>query len=171
MIAEADRLIVEAPKSHPKTYEEGMMAGLIAAATIAVWFLLLDMFQGQPLFIPTVLGTALFGGGEGLASPEDIRISFQMVLMFTWVHGLAFVVIGVAAAWLVQLAERDPDYGFGILLLFVVFEFGFIGVSLVFAEAVLRALTLPAILIGNLLAAATMTGYFWRRHPDLTVHP
>ena len=171
MIAEAGRLTVEAPKANSKMYEEGMIAGLIAAATIAVWFMLLDVFQGHPLYTPTALGTALFRGGEGLGPPNNIRISLQMVMMFTWIHGLVFVAIGVAVAWLVRMAKRDPNYGFGILLLFVVFEFGFIGVSLVFAEAVLHALTLPAILIGNLLAAATMTGYFWRRHPDLTIHP
>jgi hypothetical protein len=25
----------------------------------------------------------------------------------------------------------------------------------------------PAVLVGNLLAAAAMIAYFWRRHPDL----
>ena len=94
-----------------------------------------------------------------------------MVLTFTWVHGLAFVVFGVAAAWLVQLAERDPNYGFGILLLLVVIGFGLISVNLVLAEAILRHLALPVILVGNLLAAAAMAGYFRHRHPDLTFHP
>ena len=112
-----------------------MIAGLIAAVTIAVWFLLFDVFQGRPFFTPNVLGTALFGGKEGLASLENLPISFQVVT-FTWVHGLAFVVFGVAAAWLVHLAERDPNYGFGILLLLVVIGFGLISVNLVLAEAI-----------------------------------
>ena len=49
-----------------KTYKEGFVAGLIGAATIAVWFLILDMIQGRPLYTPTVLGTALFRGSAGL---------------------------------------------------------------------------------------------------------
>ena len=154
-----------------KLYEEGIVAGLIGAATIAVWFFILDVIQGRPLYTPTILGTALFRGGKGLASPESLPVSFEMVLGFTWVHGLVFIVFGGASAWLLRLAERDPNVGFGILLFFVLFEFGFIGISLVFAQEVLQALAWPAILVGNLLAAAAMAWYFWRRHPQLTILP
>jgi hypothetical protein len=139
-----------------KMYEEGFVAGLIGAATIAVWFLILDAIQGRPLYTPTVLGTALFRGGEGLTSLETLAASFEIAWWFTWVHGLVFLVIGSVASWLVRLAARDPNYGFGILLFWVVFEFGFIGVNLVFAQEVLRTLTWPTILVGNLLAAAAM---------------
>jgi hypothetical protein len=152
-------------------YEEGIVAGLLGAATIAVWFLILDAIQGRPLYTPTVLGTALFRSGVGLTAPENLGTSFELVIWFTWVHVLVFVVLGSAASGLLRLAERDPNFGFGILLFLVVFMFGFIGVSLVFAEEVLHALAWPAILIGNLLAAGAMAWYFWRRHPQLTIWP
>jgi hypothetical protein len=154
-----------------KIYEEGIVAGLIGAATIAIWFFILDMIQGRPLYTPTVLGTALFRGGAGLTSPESLRPSFEPILWFTWIHVLVFVVIGGAAAALLRLAERDPNFGFGILFLLVVFMFGFIGGSLVFAEEVFHALAWPTVLIGNLLAAGAMAWYFWRRHPHLTIWP
>ncbi|MGH8067352.1 MAG: hypothetical protein ACRERE_19395, partial [Candidatus Entotheonellia bacterium] len=114
---------------------------------------------------------ALFRGGEGLTAPESLPVSFEIALWFTWVHGLVFIVIGSVASWLVRLAARDPNYGFGILLLCVVFEFGFISVSMLFAQDVLRALAWPAILVGNMLAATTMAWYFWHRHPQLTIWP
>ena len=94
-----------------------------------------------------------------------------MVVLYTWVHGLVFCVIGGIAARLLSVAERRPNAGFGILLLFVVFEFGFLVLTLLFAEPVLHALTWLAILVGNLLAAAAMGAYFWRRHPDLQISP
>jgi nitrate reductase gamma subunit len=72
---------------------------------------------------------------------------------------------------LLGIAEHNPNLGFGILLLFVVFEFGFVAASMAFAQVVLRALAWQAVLVGNLLAAASMAGYFWRRHPNLTVNP
>src|SRR5262249_18669683 len=72
---------------------------------------------------------------------------------------------------LLSLAERNLDLGFGILLLFVVFEFGFVGAAFIFAEPVLHALTWPAILIGNLMAAAVMATYFLRRRPNLMIQP
>ena len=38
-------------------------------------------------------------------------------------------------------------------------------------EPVLRALTWPAILAANFLAAAVMAGYFWLRHPTMQMRP
>ncbi|HEV8676128.1 MAG TPA: hypothetical protein VGX21_19000 [Methylomirabilota bacterium] len=161
--------------AHPlpvdRLYQEGVVAGLLGAVTIAILFLILDTIRGRPLYTPSLLGTALFRRGELFAAPGSPPISFDMAFAYTWVHGLVFVVIGVIASRLLAVAEAKPNLGFGIVLLFVVFEFGFTAVALLFAEPVLRALTWPAILVGNLLAAAAMAGYLWRRHPALTIAP
>jgi len=114
-----------------RLYQEGLIAGLIGAATVALWFLIVDSIQGRPLYTPTVLGAALFH--RGAAPWLDAVPNLEMVLMFTWVHGLAFVVIGGIVARLLALAERQPNAGFGILLLFVFFEFGFIAAAMLFA--------------------------------------
>src|SRR5216117_1525114 len=150
--------------------QEGLIAGLIGAATIAVWFLILDSLSGRPLYTPTVLGSALFR--RGATTPlSEVLPDLEMVLMFTWVHGLLFVAIGGIVARLLAVAERQPNLGFGILMLFVFFEFGFIVAAMVFAEPILRALAWPAVLVANMLAAVTMGGYFWVRHPNLRVQP
>ena len=99
------------------------------------------------------------------------RWTAEMVLMFTWVHLLVFVGLGGIVARLVDHAERHPNVGFGVLLLFVVFQFGFIAAATIFAAPVLRVLSSWSILVANLLAAAAMTGYFRWRHPDLHVSP
>jgi len=152
-------------------YAEGILAGVIGAGTIALWFLALDGVKGHPFYTPTVLGTALFRGGAGLATPEALPVDFEMVLSFTWVHVLAFIIIGMSASRLLGIAERNPSFGFGIVLLFVIFEFGFLLACMLFAEPVLRALTWPEVLVGNLLAAAAMAAVFWRRHPRLAIRP
>jgi hypothetical protein len=154
-----------------RIYQQGFVAGLVGAATVALWFLLVDTLNGRPLYTPTVLGTALFRHGAGLGSPETLPISFEMVWMFTWVHVLLFAAIGGIASHLLALAERNPSVGFGILLLFVFFEFGFTVAAMVLAAPVLRALTWPSVLIANLLAAAVMGGYFHVVHPQLRVRP
>jgi len=151
-------------------YQEGLVAGLVGAATIALWFLILDSLSGRPLYTPTVLGTALFRRG-GTTPLSEILPNLEMVLMFTWVHGLVFVAIGGIVARLLALAERQPSVGFGILMLFVFFEFGFIAAAMLFAAPVLQALAWPAILVANLLAATAMGGFFWLRHPNLRVQP
>ncbi len=152
-------------------YTEGIVAGVIGAATVAIWFLILDTIQGRPLYTPTVLGTAFFHQGAGLAAPGNIPISLELTLVYTWVHGMVFCAIGVIAAKLLALAETNPDLGFGILLLGVVFEVGFLVVAMFFGEAILGRLAWESILIGNTLAAAAMAAYFWRRHPDLIIRP
>jgi hypothetical protein len=94
-----------------------------------------------------------------------------MVVVYTWVHGLAFCVIGGLASRLLALAERNVNFGFGIVLFFVIFEFGFVAAAFLFAEPILHALTWPAVLMGNLLAAAAMGLYFWRHHLNLSIEP
>lgn len=154
-----------------RLYQEGIIAGVIGATTVAVWFLILDAIGGRPLYTPTVLGTALFGRGERLVSPETLSVSLPMVAMFTWVHGLVFAALGGVASRLLGMAEKNPNLGFGILLLFVVFECGFTVAAMLFAAPVLQALTWPAVLVANVLAAAAMAGYFRLRHPTLSVRP
>jgi len=150
---------------------EGIVAGAIGAATIAIWFFILDTLNGRPFYTPSVLGTALFRRGVGLETLESLTTSFEMTSMYTWVHGLVFCILGGLASRLLALAEQNIHLGFGILLLFVIFEFGFVAAAFIFAEPVLHALAWPAILIGNLLAAGAMAVYLWSRHPNLTIRP
>jgi hypothetical protein len=152
-------------------YAEGLRAGLAGAATIAAWFLLLDTIRGRPLYTPTVLGIALFRHGAGLGNPAAITPNFDMVMSFTWVHLLVFLLIGIAASRLIGLIERNPSLGFGVVILAVFFEFGFLLACMVFAEPVLRVLTWSEVLVGNLLAAAAMAAVFRRRHPRLVIRP
>src|SRR5256885_8979490 len=96
--------------------QEGLIAGLVGAATIAVWFLLLDSLSGRPLYTPTVLGTALFRRGATTPLSEGLP-DLEMGLMFTWVHGLVFVAIGGIVARPPPLAEPHPNFGLGIPVL------------------------------------------------------
>lgn len=150
---------------------DGLLAGLAGGVTIALWFLAYDVFQGRPFYTPTVLGAAVFRAGPDLTAPGGVTPSLDLVLPFTWLHLLVFCILGGVASYLLSIAERDPNYGFGVLLLFVVFEFGFILTSQVMAESVLDALAWPAVLAGNLFAAAAMAAVLWRRHPRLDILP
>ena len=166
----SDRVLPEqGERTSAAVYTEGLLAGALGAGTIAAWFLLLDTIAGRPLYTPSVLGTALVRGG--IAAPETLPVDMEMVINFTWMHVLAFMVIGLAASKLIEVAERDANLGFGIVLLFVVFEFGFIAFFSTVAGEVLQVISWPSILVGNLLAAAAMSLVFWRRHPRLVIRP
>lgn len=157
-------------KIRAMVYLDGLIAGIIGAAIIAIWFLFLDAVTRLPFYAPTVLGHALFLGAEDLASTEGVQVSLKLTLMYTWVHVLLFVVLGEIAACLLLVTGKNPNFGF-FLLLFVILEFGFVGTVFVFAEPVLQELTWPTVLLGNLQAAAGMTVYFWLRHSNFVIRP
>src|SRR5262249_26740944 len=141
------------------------------ASIIAVWFLIVDTIAGRPFYTPAVLGAALFHGEAAIQGTAPITPSLELVAGFTWVHYLVFLLIGVGAARLMALAERNPSVGFGIVLFFAVFEFGFLIASMVFADSVMQRLAWPAVVVGNLLAAIGMGWVLWRGHRQLAIEP
>jgi hypothetical protein len=56
---------------------------------------------------------------------------------------LVFAAIGGIAARLLMFAEQTANVGFGIVLLLVVLEFGFVAVTTTLAEQVLTSLACP----------------------------
>lgn len=150
---------------------DGIVAGLIGASTVAVWFLVLDTLAGRPLYTPTVLGLALFKRGAGLDTPAAVPVSLEMVGMFTWVHALAFIALGGAASYLLAGVERRPSLGFGLLLLFVVFQAGFTVAAAVLAPNIIAIVGWIPIMTANLLAAAAMAVHLGWRHRGMSVLP
>jgi hypothetical protein len=150
---------------------DGIIAGLLGAAVTALWFLIIDAINGRPLFTPTLLGTALFHAATGLRALETLPVSLEMVVLYTAVHGVVFAAIGSLSSRLLAVAQRQPEVGFGILLLFVVFEFAVTVSPILFAPAVVRTLTWPVLLFANVLATAVMAGYLWQCHPGLRIAP
>jgi hypothetical protein len=154
-----------------RVYVEGIIAGIIGATVLAVWFFILDTLHGRPLYTPSVLGSALFSSNHAPSEIHDLAVSIEMTIMYTWVHMLGFAVVGVIASRLLVYAEENPNFGFAILLLFVFLEFGFVGVAYLFAEPLLGLIAWHTALMGNLLAAVGMAGYLWYHHRNLTISP
>lgn len=143
---------------------EGVVAGLIGAAAVAVWFLIFDVVRAEMFFTPGALGSALFLGVNDLA---EVQVNALTVVGYTAAHVGAFAVAGLVAAAIVVQAERTPPLLLGALLLFVAFEAFFIGGMAIAAEWLLGALAWWTVAIGNLVATLAMAAYLWRMHPDL----
>src|SRR5215475_12975734 len=154
-------------KIRAMVFLDGLIAGIIGAAIIAIWFLFLDAVIRLPFYTPTVLGEGLFLSPQDLTLAEGEQASLKLTLMYTGVHGLVFVVLGVIAAVFLLLTRKKLNLGLWILLIFMILEFGFVGTAFVFAEPVLHELAWPMVLIGNFLAAAGMACYFRLRQPNL----
>jgi len=154
-----------AAEDSASVYRHGAVTGLIGAAIVALWFLFLDFSRGQLLYTPTVLGTILFRGGQGLAAPGVLAPSLTMTLMFTLVHGAVFIVIGIAAARLLDMFEHRPNLLLAVVLLFVILGLGFLAFAMSFAAYGVEVMSWFDILFGNLLAAAAMAAHLWRARP------
>jgi hypothetical protein len=139
------------------TLREGVVAGLIGAAVVALWFLIIDTVQGEPLRTPQVLAVAFLRAQPGPSA----------VLLYTLVHGLAFVAFGLVAAVLIAGAEREPMLLFALVIGFTAFEVFFFGAVVMVARWVLDEVSAWTIFVGNLLAAASMLVYFFKGHRSL----
>ena len=140
---------------------EGLVAGVAGAVAVAVWFLLYDLAAGVPLRTPALLGATLF---HGLRDPSALVVTAPLVLQYTAVHGLAFIIFGWTVAGLLALADREPRLLFGVFMLFCCFEVFFIAVIAILAERLFETIAWWTILVGNLVASLVMLGYFFRGH-------
>jgi len=140
---------------------EGFLVGLAGAVAVAVWFFLYDLAAGTPFRTPALLGAALF---EGLRDTASLTIAPSIVLKYTAVHGLVFLVFGVAAASLFALAERDRNVLIGVFMLFCCFEVAVFLTMMVLGSWLFETLPPWAVLGGNLVAALVMLGILFRDH-------
>jgi hypothetical protein len=138
---------------------DGVIAGLIGATIVAIWFLFMDAVTRLPLYTPTVLGEGLLLREQGLASNVGEQASLKLTLMYSGVHGLVFMVLGVIAAYLLLLSKKKLHLGIVLIALFAVLELGFVGSAFFVAKPVLDELAWPIVLTGNFLAAAGMACY------------
>ena len=136
---------------------EGVLAGLVGAAVVALWFFAIDAIHGELLRTPKLLGTALLRQQTPLAA----------VLSYTVVHGAAFVLFGIVGAFLIAGAERQPMLIFALVILFTSFEIFFFGLILIAASWVMDELAGWTVFVGNVLSAAAMLAFYFRRHRGL----
>lgn len=143
---------------------EALISGMLGAVAVALWFLILDIFQGRPFFTPAALGSAVLYGARSM---DSVVIDVGTVLTYTGIHVAAFGLAGLLVAALMNAAERQPPLLLGIALLFVTFEALFIGLVAIAASWLVDALQWWAIVVANIIAAVAMGAYLLYVHPRL----
>jgi hypothetical protein len=139
----------------------GIVVGLAGAVAVAVWFFLYDLAAGVPFRTPALLGAVLF---EGLRDPAALVVTPGLVLEYSVVHGLAFLIFGVAAAGLFALADRDRHALFFVFMLFCCFEVAMLAALMILESWLLNALQPWAIVAANFVASVVMLGILFRDH-------
>jgi hypothetical protein len=147
------------------TIREGLITGVIGAAAVALWFLIVDAVSGRLLFTPAALGSAAFLGAR---SADAVQVTAATILGYTALHVVAFMLTGLVAAGIVAAAEEYSEAVLlGGVLLFVTFEAFSIGLLSIVAYWLVETLSWWNIAGANLVAAVTMGWYLYRRHPAL----
>ena len=155
-------LSVGSARTLPRLAEDGLLAGLVGAVVVALWFLILDFARAAPLLTPTLLGSVLFLA----ADPAEVdAVNWTMVFAYTGVHGFLFLIAGCALAWLVAQVERNPQLGLLLVLLFLLFEAVLFGLELTVVPALVGALGAASVAVANLFAATAMFAFLLARRP------
>lgn len=140
---------------------EGTVVGILGASAVAVWFFVVDVIAGHPLFTPYALGSVL-QGFFGVATPVSIPLT---ILMYTVFHYLAFIGVGILFAAIFNAAEREPGVLLGFVILFLGLEIICIGLTVMVHESsALRQIAWYQIGAANLVATVAMGTYLIRRH-------
>lgn len=160
-----------APKLHYNRFEwwmsiirEGVVAGTLGGAVVALWYLVCDSVAGRPFHTPALLGAIFFDGLHG----HDVgAATLAPVASFTVLHFTAFIAFGLASAFVIAAAEREPLLVLGALMVYACYEVCFLAFVTALDASALGALGLWKIAVANAITLATVFGYFQYRHPQI----
>ena len=104
---------------------DGVVAGVLGATAVAVWFLGVDLVYAHAFATPEALGRGLLRwfGPPGMEGPS------AFVVGYTIFHYAAFIGAGLLVSVIVHWAQTSPTVLAGAMMLFVAFEIGFYGLS------------------------------------------
>ena len=143
---------------------DGIVAGILGATAVALWFLGLDVIYRHAFATPEALGRGLLR----ILGPRGSEGTAVFVTVYTIFHYAAFIAAGLLVAVIVHFAEREPGVLAGAMMLFVAFEIGFYALSSALsASPMFGVLGWAQVATGNLIAAIVMGTYMWRTHPGL----
>jgi len=150
-------------KGHP-LLAQGLVTGLVGAATVALWFFALDVAAGRPLRTPAALGAAMLFGASNVAS---VQANIGLVAAYTVVHVAAFAVAGIVFVAIAEQVERTPALILIAVMAAIVLEAVVVSVMALGAQWVLGALGVWTVVAANVLAVCAMGWYVWATHPVL----
>ena len=86
----------------------GVVAGFLGATAMAFWFLIIDGSQGEPFRTPAFLAGAILGTG-------DIDRSLGPVFLYTLIHYVAFMTVGILVSWTLSKIYTAPSVFLGLV--------------------------------------------------------
>lgn len=154
------QFIPDVEQMHP---HEVVHAGVLGAAAVWFWVLLVGAVNGDPLRFATLIGGSFTSVVSGQPAPQWVAVA-----VFTLFHLAVWLGIAELSVIVIQAAARTPSLLMlaavvGILLLLAV-----AGVATMFGSGGLgAAFAWPAIYLGSILGVCVMWWYLLRKHPEV----
>lgn len=155
--------------SQSRTLRDGLVVGLIAYASVALFYSAFDFLAARgALYTVDLLGRALF---MGLRDPAVLMFPLERdlsaIALYNAFHLLVSLGIGLVVVSLIGHAERYPSQALLVVIMIVAG-----GVLTVFAVGYLTESVRPllpwwSIVVANVLAALLAGLYLFRRWPGL----
>ncbi len=149
---------------HHRLLTQGFGVGLVGAAAVALWFLVLDVVTGRVFSTPGALGSLVF---LGATSPGEVEVTVGTVAAYTVLHLAVFAVIGTVIVWVAHRIEQTPGLWLLTVMAFILIEVASVGVLGLLGAWVLGSVGLLAVLVGNVVAVVAIAVAIWRLHPRL----
>lgn len=144
---------------------EGLLAGIIGYATVAILVGVCDLAFGRSFFFTAaMLGEAAF---YGLTDPANVVVWPGAVFAYNGVHLLGFLFIGMSAAWLAYLAEKGAELWYLGLVLFLLVVAHALGAVLILTEGLRAAIPVWVVLVPTVVGLAEMFVYLLAVRPGL----
>ncbi len=135
-----------------RTAYRGAIAGVLAAAAMAFWFLAIDASQGSPFRTPAFLEAALLGR-------DAVVMSVPNILFYTLIHFMSFALVGIGISWILRQIDTAPNVLMGLVVGFLLFDVVFYMSVSVTGVDIVQDLGWPEVLAGNLIAGLTLMGF------------
>lgn len=130
----------------------GIVAGIVGATAMALWFLVIDGVQGVPFRTPAFIAHSLLG-------LDEVRATAGPIVFYTLVHYAAWIAVGLLVSWLLTLLETASPVLLGLVLGFALFDVVFYGSVVVTGVDIVGELGWPPVLVGNLAAGVSLMGF------------
>jgi hypothetical protein len=138
-------------QSQSHTLVHGAIGGLAAGLVVALWFLGLDLINGQPFDTPTRLAGAVIGG-EQAPGP-------RLVIAYTVLHLGVFAILGIVGASFVRAVGVPPGLLVGAVFGLFALTSVHYGALLVTGGRLLNVVSAAHVVAANILGGMAMMAY------------
>jgi len=152
------------PHQHHSNLREGLVAGLVGALLVALWYFAVDLGRGELFYTPNVLGQ-VFAQGDTI--PSTRTITSPAVIQYSLLHFGWFLLFGIVLTALTHLATRNPAFRMGVWLFLVIGFTFWLGISYALYRVTDQRLPWWTTFVGTLLGHGSIGLYLLRRHPAL----